>query len=300
TWELKAGPLPARAEICHVTVAGLRGGHSGCDIHLNRGSAVKLLVQALRGANQKQLRLVSLSAGSKRNVIPRESAAVVVGPRGTATRLRSSAEQVEAEATRAFGETGCALHVAQWTGADAAGAAAPRDTERVLAALTGLPHGVLAVVPEIAGLVQTSNSVSTIESQRENGVLRVTVGCLSRSSSMVQLQLAAQQIAAIGRLADAGVEHGNAYPGWQPNVDSPLLATCQRIYTSLFSAGPRVTAIHAGLECGIIGERMGDMDMISFGPHITGAHSPDERVYVESVRKIWAFLKAVLAELAKA
>jgi dipeptidase D len=110
-----------------------------------------------------------------------------------------------------------------------------------------------------------------------------------------------QQLAALGELAGAAVEAGNGYPGWQPNVDSPLLATCRRIYEQLFGQSPNVAAIHAGLECGIIGERMGApaMDMISFGPHIEGAHSPDERVYVASVQKTWKYLTAVLAELAK-
>ena len=122
-----------------------------------------------------------------------------------------------------------------------------------------------------------------------------------RSSSRPQLHATARQIAAIAQLAGAAVESGNEYPGWAPNVDSPTLAICRRVYEKLFGDEPRVTAIHAGLECGLIGERMGAgaMDMVSIGPRIEGAHSPDERVYVASVGKCWKYLTAVLAELAR-
>ena len=107
------------------------------------------------------------------------------------------------------------------------------------------------------------------------------------------------QIAAVGRLAGASVETGNEYPGWEPNTDSPILATCRRLYKETFSTEPKVLAIHAGLECGLIGERVGDMDMISIGPRIEGAHSPDERVYINSVQSFWKYLKVVLAELSR-
>ena len=159
---------------------------------------------------------------------------------------------------------------------------------------------MLAVVPEIPGLVQTSNSTSTIATSADSETVVVTVGCLSRSSSSVQLNNTLHQLEALGALAGAEIEHGDGYSGWQPNPDSPLLAICRRIYREKYGAEPLVTAIHAGLECGVLDGRIGEgqTDMISFGPSITGAHSPDERVYVDSVAKIWEFLKAVLRELA--
>ena len=113
------------------------------------------------------------------------------------------------------------------------------------------------------------------------------------------LNVALGQIAAVGRLAGARIETANEYPGWEPDLDSPLLGTCRRVYQDLFGEVPEVTAIHAGLECGIIGKRVGEMDTISFGPRITGAHSPDEQVYVASVQKTWKYLTTVLAELAR-
>lgn len=299
TWELKTAAPPKGAEVCKVTIGGLRGGHSGVDIHLNRVSALKLLVRTLREAGDR-LQLASLTGGSKRNVIPREATALVVGPRGTAAKLTAAAEEAQTEAVRA-GEETCAVRVEKETPMAAAAVASRKDTQRVLTAMTALPHGVLAVVPEIAGLIQTSNSMSTVENKTADGTLSVAVGCLSRSSSMVQLRATTRQLVAIGNLAGAKVDVGNGYPGWQPNVSSPLLAKCKQIYERLFGAAPKVAAIHAGLECGIIGERIGagTMDMISFGPHIEGAHSPDEHVWVESVQKSWKYLTAVLAELAR-
>jgi len=152
------------------------------------------------------------------------------------------------------------------------------------------------------GLVQTSNNLATVSSQRaeDGSSLKVVVGMLARSSLRSLLHLTRDQILGIGRLAGAQTDTGNEYPGWEPNPDSPTLAVCRRVYRDLFGSEPRVAAIHAGVECGIINERAGgNLDAVSFGPTITGAHSPDERVYVDSVAKCWRFLKAVLAELAK-
>ena len=299
-WELKLAPPPARAAAGRVQVSGLRGGHSGVDIHLNRGNALKVLTRVLCTADPQRLRLAALTGGSKRNVIPREACAVVVGPPRIADTLTRAAAEIQAE-SRQGGEADCTITVTPTALGELPGAVGPGDTQQLLTTLAALPHGVLAVVPDIPGLVQTSNSTSTIEGSAAGGTLRVVVGCLSRSSSLPELRATARQLAAIGKLAGATVESGNEYPGWQPNANSPLLAICRRVYEQLLQASPTVAAIHAGLECGILGERVGAgaMDMVSFGPHIRGAHSPDERVYVASVQKTWTFLKAVLAELAR-
>jgi dipeptidase D len=299
TWELKTSPPPQRAAAGRITVSGLRGGHSGVDIHLNRANAIKLLVEILTAVPPGRLRLAEIHGGSKRNVIPREASVLVVGAASTLKGLSAAAQVAQAAAVRS-GEASCAITVEKAPATSAAATA--KDTQRLLTALTALPHGVLAVVPDIAGLVQTSNSTSTVESTPGDGKLCVAVGCLSRSSLAPQLQTTARQLRAIGELAGAAVESGNQYPGWQPNANSPLLATCRRVYERLFGKGPHVTAIHAGVECGIIGERIGagQMDMVSLGPHIEGAHSPDERVYVASVQKTWKYLTTLLAELARA
>ena len=300
-WALATEAPPARAELCRVTVSGLRGGHSGGDIHLNRANAIKLLTQTLQGVPAGGLSLADISGGRLRNAIPREASAVVAGPSGTGQALERAAQQVQAEAVRDYREENCAITVAPEAADRAAAVLSPADTQRLLITLAALPHGVLAVVPEIAGLVQTSNNLATVATRNvSGGKLGLTIGCLSRSSSADRMRATADQIRAVGQLAGAAVKTGNEYPGWQPDMDSPLLATCRSVYRQLFDAEPNVTAIHAGLECGLIGERVGGgMDMVSFGPRIEGAHSPDERVYVSSVQKSWNYLTAVLAELAR-
>ncbi len=295
TWKL---PMAAvSCDVCRVAVSGLAGGHSGGNIHLNRGNAIKLLVRTLRAAGNVQL--VEFVGGSKRNAIPREAHAIVAGPAGLAEQLSQAAHDVQTETVKHGNEPGCLIKIDSVAAQEAASVS---ETRNLLTTLAALPHGVQAVVPEIAGLVQTSNSMSTVEGGVVDGKLKLTVGCLSRSSSRAQLRETVRQIAAIGELAAAKVESGNEYPGWAPNVDSPTLATCLRIYKEMFNDEPLVTAIHAGLECGLIGERVGEgqMDMVSFGPRIEGAHSPDERVYVASVEKSYRYLVAVLGELAKA
>lgn len=294
-WSLPTSAPPNDAEACRVAVTGLAGGHSGCDIHLNRGSAIALLMQTIQAAGEPTLRLAEISGGSKRNAIPREASAILVGPRGVSEKLAKAAKGVQAGAV-ANGEAGCKIAVEP---VKASSAASSEDTQRVLTAVTALPHGVLAVVPEIPGLVQTSNGTTTAKCTVNGSALRIEVGCLSRSSSKSDMEVALAKIAAIARLAGAKAELANEYPGWSPDIQSPTLAVCRAAYERVFKKPPRIASIHAGLECGIIGERVGGMDMVSFGPNIFGAHSPGERVEVASVDRMYRYLLAVLAELAK-
>ncbi len=296
-WNFAMLPVAVGVECCRVSVSGLRGGHSGGDIHEGRATANRLIVRTLlRGSD---LQIVSIDGGSKRNAIAREAIAVVCGPTGTTSTLKAAARTVGAEAIAESFEDGIRIDVTQARADDCKNAVSVDDTARLLAALMGVPHGVMGMHPKIPLLVQTSNNISTITSGVSGNQLHVEVGMLTRSSSDSRKQEALDQIDKVGELAGAKTSHDNDYPGWEPNPDSELLRTCSRVYTELFGAEPTVAAIHAGLECGIIGERVGKMDTISFGPRIEGAHSPDERVWVESVRKIWKYLKAVLAELSK-
>ncbi len=295
SWSFATQAAPAGTAAFKVTVTGLKGGHSGGDIHLNRGNAIKFLTQTLRGVDGVQI--AEINGGSKRNAIPREAHTVVLVPTAAADKLSDAAQAAQADAIAGAQEAGCIIKVEK---TDAKSAASVADSKQLLTTLAALPHGVLAVVPSIPGLVQTSNSTSIVESKADGSRLGVTIMCLSRSSSAIDIETVKRQIRAIGDLGGAKVEQGNEYPGWAPDVDSPTLATCRRVYKQVFGEEPDVTAIHAGLECGIIGQRMGNMDMVSFGPRIEGAHSPDERIWVESVQKSWKYLKAVLAELAKA
>ncbi|MCK4873363.1 MAG: aminoacyl-histidine dipeptidase [Phycisphaerales bacterium] len=294
TWNPHKQPVAGDGATVKLTVTGLRGGHSGGDIHLNHANAIKLLAATLHAAEKHDLQFISIAGGSKRNAIPREASAIIAVPADAIAALTSAAAALQDAAVRSNGEAHCTITVETIT-PTTNHAISPDDTRRLIAGLCALPSSVLAVTPEIPGLVQTSNNVSTITT---DDTLNITVGCLTRSSSADDIHNAVRQITAVGALAGATVVVGNQYPGWQPNIDSSVLAVCKRIYESLFGAAPRIAAIHAGLECGIIGERIGEIDMVSFGPHIEGAHSPDERVFIASVEKSYRYLAAVLSELA--
>jgi len=299
TFNFPLKPVSPRLKAARVVVNGLRGGHSGGDIHENRGNANKVLARTLLRVSHA-LRLADIRGGSKRNVIPREASAIVCGSQSALAALGTAAPQVRAEVLAESDETGLQIKLEPIGLEQVPAALTPKDTQRLLATLAGLPHGVLGMHPRMPGLVQTSNNLAILSSERSDGALRVQVCTLARSSALSLLHLTRMQIESVGRLAGAAVESGNAYPGWEPNPASPTLAVCRRVYRELFGAEPRVTAIHAGLECGIINERMGGtLDAVSIGPTIRNAHSPDELVYVDSVAKCWRFLKAILAELTK-
>ncbi|NOX58931.1 MAG: aminoacyl-histidine dipeptidase [Planctomycetes bacterium] len=297
TWNLPMVAADAGAECCRVSVSGLRGGHSGGDVHEGRASANRLIVRTLLRA--EDIQIAAINGGSKRNAIAREASAIVCGPIGTHKALADAAACVAAEAIGESFEDDIRIDVVKADAGECDQVVSRSDTSRLLSGLMAIPHGVMGMHPQIPLLVQTSNNLSTIVSSIGDSGLCVEVGMLTRSSSDSRKQEALDQIANVGILSGADVQHENDYPGWEPNPDSSLLTTCSRVYRDLFGAEPTVAAIHAGLECGIIGERVGKMDTISFGPRIEGAHSPDEQVWVASVEKIWRYLKAVLAELSK-
>ncbi|MCC6358492.1 MAG: beta-Ala-His dipeptidase [Phycisphaerales bacterium] len=292
-WSLPLQTVGPGNSALRVGVSGLRGGHSGCDIHLNRGSAIALLVQVLLKPDLPQLRIAAISGGSKRNAIPREAHAIVILPSDAAAELAAIAGAVQEQA-RADGEAGCRITVEPAT---TAAALAEPDSRRILDALAALPHGVQAVVAEMPGFVQTSNGATTVASRVDGQTIHVEIGCLSRGSHRHDLDTTLRRVAAVGRLAGARIQRGNEYPGWAPNPASPTLAVCRRAYERVLGHAPRIASIHAGLECGIIGERIHDMDMVSLGPNIRGAHSPDEIVEVASVARVYKLLLALLADL---
>jgi dipeptidase D len=297
---LAAAPVAGGAAVLAVRLSGLKGGHSGVDIHLQRGNALALLVRVLWAAQgENRLRLAGLAGGSAHNAIPREAEATVVvaGDAAAAVRRALEAEGAAVAAELRPVDPGFRLAVAD--------VAVPGDawdeatSERVLALLVSLPHGVLAMSHEIPDLVETSNNVAVAKAEGGGGHgSRLTVHCSTRSSTATALAAVRRRLAALGGLAGAGVEQPPGYPGWKPDLDSPLLATVRAVHERVLGAAPEVKAIHAGLETGILGEKVPGMDMVSIGPQIEFPHSPDERVHVESVGRFWQLLKATLAELA--
>jgi dipeptidase D len=294
-WDLSTGPVDG-LEARLIEVTGLRGGHSGCDIHENRGNAIKALVRVMTRLGPG-LRLALVDGGSKRNAIPREASAILVGTAETLAEVASACAEVRALVCAESYEPDLKITSRP---AEAVGALTVADTERVRRALMAVPSGVVCMHPKVEGLVQTSNNLSTIKMKVvDSGEAHLEVGLLSRSATVSLLSTTASTLASIGALAGAAVVQGGQYPGWEPNPDSPMLAACVDAYEGVFGDPPTIRAIHAGLECGIIGDRVGGVDAVSFGPNIKGAHSPDERVYVASVQKVWRYLKVVLEALAR-
>jgi dipeptidase D len=291
-------PPTSGTRALRLEVRGLRGGHSGLNIHENRGNALKLVTRILAEAidSGADLELAELRGGSKHNAIPREAdAALHVGAAAEPVLRAAVSRMTEAFSVELAGiDDGLSVELVDGAGYDAVLAGDDRD--RLLRLLAVLPHGVLAMSPDIPGLVETSSNVAAVGPDRD-AILVVT----STRSSVAPSQAAVLgAIRAAGALAGADVEIHDGYPGWKPNMDSALLAVARGVYGELWGAPPEVTAVHAGLECGLLGEKVPGLDMISFGPQIEGAHSPDERVNVASVARFWDALVLVLARLAAA
>lgn len=287
-------PAPAGTQALRIAFTGFRGGHSGVDIHEGRGNAVKALARFLFGWREALgLSLASLEGGSKRNAIPREAFATVFAAPSAEPALASALAAFEADLKAELGtiEPGIALSVTRAAGAPGSVFAAA-DAARVVAYLHASLHGRLAMSPDIPDLVQTSTNLAIVATAGDE----VSVSMSHRSSvESAKLDVAAQ-VRALATLAGFEARHGDGYPGWKPDVTSPLLAQAKRVHADLFGAEPAVKAIHAGLECGILGEKYPGMMTISFGPTIQNAHSPDERVSVPSVARFWRYLVAMLEQ----
>ncbi len=276
-----------------LRLRGLRGGHSGIDIVLQRGNALKLLARILTAASEAaSFRLVRLEGGNMHNAIPREAAAAVLVEGDTAAfRAAIEAELAAVKAEFQSADPGMTLEIGAATSPGRA--FSPEATATVLRLLEALPHGVLAMSPDIPGLVETSTNVATVKVEGDT----LVVGTSSRSSAGSALRAAERRITAIAELAGAAVEHGHGYPGWKPDLKSPLLATVKALQLEVYGHEPKIVAVHAGLECGIIGEKAPGMDMVSIGPQIEAPHSPNERVHIESVGRFWRLLAVVLDRL---
>jgi len=278
-----------------VRVAGLKGGHSGVDIHLQRGNAIKVLARSLHAAALAEpVRIGSFGGGNAHNAIPREVSAVLVVPAGDGIPSVVKGilmAELEAAATElAAADPGMTFEVEDVAvPIDALTEAASR---RLLSLVTALPHGVMAMSNDIEGLVETSTNLAVV---REEGG-RAFVLMSSRSSVMSALEALRQRIRSFAELSGADLQEKDGYPAWQPDVSSALLKVVKDVHERV-AGEAEIGAVHAGLECGIVGEKYPGMDMISFGPQIDFPHSPDERVKVPSVGEFYEVLTAVLAEL---
>jgi dipeptidase D len=278
---------PSSHQAFRIVLKGLRGGHSGIDIHTGRGNAIQLLARMLLELDIKY-QLVSLEGGSKHNAIPREAFAVMHCDQDDLLKsgLNERFEQIKFEYKAVEKEMVLSIKATQ----PAMNPMQKPDQDRFLNLLVGLPHGVIAMSQEIPGLVETSNNLAIAK----NAEAELMIYTSSRSSILSALEATRKKIQAIADLAGADTEHLQGYPAWTPNLNSSILKTMKTIHKHVTGKEAKVEAIHAGLECGIIGEKFDGMDMISFGPDLRNPHSPDERVHIASVGRFYNLLKETL------
>lgn len=285
---------PAGSKAVKLYVKGLKGGHSGMDIYLGLANANKVMNRILwNAADQFDLRIASVDGGGLRNAIPRESVAEIVLPEAQVEGFNSfvaeQAEVIYSEFTvtdpeaRIFTED---MDVpAQVIQAD--------FQQRLLASIYACPNGIYRMSPEIEHLVQTSNNLARVLVKDGS----ISIYCLTRSAKDTEKFDLAASIKAAFQLMGADVEFAGSYPGWTPNPGSQSVALLRDIYIELFNEDPHVAACHAGLECGILGKHYPQIDMVSFGPTIKGAHSPEERASISSSQKFWNYLCTILERI---
>jgi dipeptidase D len=280
-----------------LRVTGLRGGHSGVDIDKGRGNALKILNRVLRAlAEDAGARVVAIRGGNKRNAIPREAFATFCVARSRVARARKLVSRWEGIARDELSpvEPDLKVTVAEAAAADGVAVLKRKPQKQILQTITALPHGVVKMSAAIPGLVETSTNVAVVTTEGDT----VSLATSQRSSVSSEIQEIAQTVKAVLELGGATVTQGDGYPGWKPNVESKTLKQAIATYSSLFGKEPEVKAIHAGLECGLIGEKYPGIDMISFGPTVEGAHSPDEKILVDTVPRFWRYLTALLKAIA--
>ena len=285
---------PENFTALRIDVRGLRGGHSGVNIHEGRGSAIKLLVRVLRELEKRwPFRLSTLQGGTARNALPREASAVLALPgeamggvtdllAGLQAAFRVELAGVDENVTISssaceIGNVMAATEQALW-----------------LESLHAAPQGVRRMSVRVSGVVETSNNLGIVDLKPEAGACNFMVRSLVDSAG-VEL---ANEIVSLFALSGTVAEQSGHYPGWAPNPGSPLLSLCQAVYREAFGSESTTQVIHAGLECGIIGGKYPGMDMVSFGPTIQGAHAPGESVEVQSVERCWQLLRAILTACA--
>lgn len=290
----QAEPLPEGHLGGRVIVRGLRGGHSGVDIHEGRGHAIKLLIRLLRQIERRwPLRLSALSGGTARNALPREAFADIALPTAAWAEIDAflAGWQAIFRAELAGVDAGATL---AWTPVTPASVMCTADQNAWLGGLHAAPQGIRRMSVGVPGVVETSGNLGVVALTPSGGQANFMLRSLVDSATADL----AEEIVSLATLAGLTAECSGAYPGWRPNPASPLLARCQARFAATFGEASSVQVIHAGLECGLIGGTYPSLDMVSFGPTIRGAHAPGEAVEVDSVARCWRLLTAILSDLA--
>lgn len=274
-----------------ISISGLRGGHSGLDILTGRGNAIKMLNRVLLNLSKSfDLKISKIEAGNKRNAIPREGDAFVYIPKEKLSDARNIINNFDAvfKSEYAVVDKGVIVKITETSGSGKVFSKAV--SENLMNLLYALPHGVIAMSQDIPNLVETSTNLAIINTSDTT----ITLSTSQRSSVETEKEDVVNQVRSTFLLAGFNVIHTDGYPGWKPNMSSKILSISKNTYKKLFGKEPEIKAIHAGLECGIIGEKFPGMDMISMGPTLEAVHSPDEKIYIDTVERFWKYLVEVL------
>ena len=291
TWKVDFDSVSANMQVCELKIRGLKGGHSGLEIDKGRGNSLKIIARVLSALTETGARVSSVNGGNKSNAIPREADAVIAVPKKNMDEakkivgqcldvLKKEIETVDPDLSITLSEIRSKKAKVMKKGYQ----------RRILQTLSALPHGVTKMSADIPGLVETSTNVAIIETKGK----KVNLITSQRSSVATEIDEICATVRNIFDLAGADYETADGYPGWKPDMKSEILKVAKTTYQSLYGKEVLVKAIHAGLECGIIGEKYPGMDMISFGPTLEGVHSPDEKIHIDTVEKFWNFLIAIL------
>lgn len=277
-----------------IKVLGLKGGHSGVDIHQGRGNALRILGGVLQKALESlPVEVSDIKGGSAQNAIPREASSIVVLDAAREKDLKSLVATAEAEYKADLGSFDPDLQITVEKAERPEKVLDSTDAKQTVALLVTVPHGVLAMSPDVPGLVQNSTNLAIITTKGD----MIEIVTSQRSAIESSKQASARMVATACRLAGFEVEHRGSYPGWKPEPTSEIVRKLQAVHQELFGEPAKLIAMHAGLECGVIGEKYPGMQMVSFGPTIVDPHSPNERVQISSVESFWKYLKAVLERI---
>jgi dipeptidase D len=290
-FDYESDSMPAGYIPYKIHISGLRGGHSGLDIHLGRGNSNFILFRLLYGASQKtDIRISEIDGGNMRNAIPREAFASIIVPQHQESEminlLGKAAQLLKNELTSREPE----LKIEIQKDSSVSRVLKKSLQQRLIASVYACPNGVIRMSDSVPGLVETSTNLAIVKTDKD----RVRVHCLLRSSVDSAKLALADRMRALFEMAGARVDFAGSYPGWKPDMQSDIMKTMKKVYEDKYGRTPEIKAIHAGLECGIIGGVYPRLDMISFGPTIRHPHSPDEKVNIPSVQKYWEYLSETL------
>ena len=294
TFKAKLEKAPRNYSSYELKVAGLKGGHSGLEIQVGRGNAVKILNRAIWSYSQENnIRLAEINGGNKHNAIPREAFAVVLVPKNDEKKLKKFIAKYNETVKSEYVAVEPDLVVSMEKHSAPEKVMDEKTQKHLVNALYAIPHGVIKMSNDIPGLVETSTNLAVVETKGKN----INIVTSQRSPVYSQNVDITNMVTAVLKLAGAEITYGDGYPGWAPDINSDILKVFKSTFTKMYGKEPEVTAIHAGLECGIIKEKYPDMDMISFGPTMRDVHSPAEKLQISTVPEFFNQLKTVLKNI---